>query len=646
MKLLKLKLENFQGIRSLAIETEGDSINVFGDNATGKTTIYNAITWLLFDKSSTGAKNFSSKTRGADGEELHNLEHSAEGTFRYDDGKIVTFKKCLHEVYRQKRGSAESEFTGNTIDYYINGVPVKANMYQAEITLACGPIDQTMMILMPDYFAETMSWQDRRKVLLSVCGDKTDDEIIASDPKLYDLKELLLIDGTTDQYHSVEDFKAMQTAKMKEINRRLDEIPTRIDEAAKAVKDAEGLDRFSVSETIATFESKLRNVQTGNNTPDDVSEKIAELNAWMENAKHEWMTGRDKRYNEAKEEAISFAELTQSLYPKKRDTANNLTVANEELDRRKKLREDLIGKLKELTNLKWDTANEVCPTCGQRLPEGKIESAKKAFEDDRNAKIKELNAKGRAECTTQILTQLEHDKEVFEKSLADYVDKYEEATAQELEATSKMQKILAETFEETETYQKLKAEKEAVLNSIPEEKPNTEAESLKAELDSWKAKLVLLDLADAQNERIKELETEETKLAKEYQKCERAVYLCDLFIRVKVKAINDSINEHFHNVRFRLFIEQINGGIKEDCEVLIPCGERLIPYTFANTASRMNAGLEIISVLSKAFGRTMPVIVDNAEAISPHNWKTIPGTQMIRLYVSENDKTLRIEKEI
>ena len=77
MRLLKITLTNFQGIKALTLEPLGVSASIYGDNATGKTTIYNALTWLLFDKSSTGAKNFTPKTRGPEGD-IHHLEHKVE----------------------------------------------------------------------------------------------------------------------------------------------------------------------------------------------------------------------------------------------------------------------------------------------------------------------------------------------------------------------------------------------------------------------------------------------------------------------------------------------------------------------------------------------------------------------------------------
>jgi len=105
MKIIDLKLTNFQGIPALDIALDGKSASIIGDNGTGKTTIFNAITWLLFDKPSTGAKNWSPKTRGADGEK-HNLEHGVTATFVLQDGSRVTLGKTLREVYKKKRGSS------------------------------------------------------------------------------------------------------------------------------------------------------------------------------------------------------------------------------------------------------------------------------------------------------------------------------------------------------------------------------------------------------------------------------------------------------------------------------------------------------------------------------------------------------------
>ena len=89
-----------------------------------------------------------------------------------------------------------------------------------------------------------------------------------------------------------------------------------------------------------------------------------------------------------------------------------------------------------------------------------------------------------------------------------------------------------------------------------------------------------------------------------------------------------------------MFIEQINGGVKEDCEVMVPGEAKLVPYTLANNAARINAGLEIIDALSRHWDTELPVFVDNAESVT--QLQDI-APQVIRLVVSEADRVLRLE---
>ena len=69
-----------------------------------------------------------------------------------------------------------------------------------------------------------------------------------------------------------------------------------------------------------------------------------------------------------------------------------------------------------------------------------------------------------------------------------------------------------------------------------------------------------------------------------------------------------------------------------------PSGQ-MVTFAHANNAARINAGLEIISVLQKHFNNSVTVFVDNAEAVTR---LADPGCQLIQLIVSEADKSLRI----
>ena len=169
MKLLNLTPDNFKGIKHFVLESNGSSIDIFGDNATGKTTLADAYFWLLFGKDSAGRSdsNFDVKTRGTSG-----LDYSVSGTFLDNDGHTFTLKRVYKEKFTRKNGEAEREFQGNTTEFFINDVPKPKKDYTTFVASICN--EQTFMLLTdPDMFAGKMKWDERRdmQALNTDCPD-------------------------------------------------------------------------------------------------------------------------------------------------------------------------------------------------------------------------------------------------------------------------------------------------------------------------------------------------------------------------------------------------------------------------------------------------------------------------------------------
>src|SRR5690554_3252932 len=230
IKLFRLSLRNFKGIRDFTLDAQGDNVNIYDDNAVGKTTLFDGWNWLLFDKDSENKKGFEIKTLNTDGSPIHNLDHEVEGTLVID-GKTVVLKKVYREKWTKKRGAVRAEFTGHTTEYFIDGVPVKKSEYEQFVSEIA---DEKLFRLLTDprYFNEVMKWQDRRKILLEVCGDISDADVIASKPELAELPDIL--NGRT-----IEQHRKVVLARRKEINNELERIPVRIDEAERSKPDTE-----------------------------------------------------------------------------------------------------------------------------------------------------------------------------------------------------------------------------------------------------------------------------------------------------------------------------------------------------------------------------------------------------------------------
>lgn len=646
MKLLTLTLDNFQGVEHKEFDFKGRSASIYGDNATGKTTVFNALTWLLFDKASTGAKNFSPKRRDANGE-IHNIENTVTADFEDADGNRTEYRKSLHEIWKKKRGSLEAEYTGNTADYFINGIPKTLREYQQTISEQFGTTEQMMTLFMPDYFSDALGWQDRRRILLDVCGNVSDKDVMASNPALATLASLLIADGRN---YSVDDFKKVTLAKRTKINEQIESLPARIDEAKRAIPDIpQDVTPDGIRQQLELLETeKATHIAALNEAKadSDTQRKLAEISAEYESQKKRYEAECDNASfeitNKVKRLRSEYDQVAYDLR-KKQDQISDI-------DRDIELYREHIGDQKKSIDkvlaLKWDESKEICPTCKRPLPEEKIEALRREFLFKQQADCEAFAAS--AEKYEKTLASITKKKTELQAEVANLTKESERLTQEMTDA--QMSRPLHTPFRATEAAMALTKKAETIANeaAAAEAKRQKEANDRQAMLDALNARITelnrtlsLFGVADTQRARIDALLKEEETLSAEFAKTEQALYLCEEFIKTKVSMLDDKINGRFKNVHFRLFINQINGGIKDDCEVMIPSSDgTLVPYTFANNAAKINAGLEIISVLSDYWNLSIPVVIDNAESVTHLNSF---NTQILRLVVSEPDKTLRLE---
>ncbi len=653
MKLNRLKLENFQGIQSAEFRLNGQSASIYGDNATGKTTVFNALTWLLFDKASTNAKNFTPKTKGIDGD-VHYLDHAAEAEFDIG-GRNITLRKVYHENYKKKRGSATEEFDGHSVDYFIDGVPTKEKDYKLTLIAFCGSEEKMKMLTMPDYFPEQLPWEARRTILLEICGDVDDDTVISSTPELKELPAFLQMPGSTIQRYSVDDYKKIAQVTKTDINKQIQAIPGRIDEATRAIPDTTGIDPVQIDKNIAAInaerealEQKKARILAGDTNTADIRAKISEATATLAGLRADYAEQNSKANSSILNEINRIKTKSIGAINNARDARNNSERKKRELARMTELREQLLEEYTEVQTERWNEGAETCPTCTQRLPEENIQKLRDDFNIKKSKRLEAINARGNKEASKNMIAEAQEDIIELDTQATKY-----EAEAKEAEEKIKNlqeQLITPPPFEQTKEYRRVTAQIDAYRAEEQEAGKTTSAEvsgitdeihALFAKAEEQKELKSRLRIAEGQKERIEELKRSEKTLAEKYEKLEHGVYLCELFTKTKVSMLTERINGKFNKVRFRLFQEQINGGIKEDCEVMIPSEDgNLVPFTFANNAGRINAGLEIINTLSHHWNIEMPVFIDNAEGVTR---LLQMDTQVIRLVVSEPDKQLRME---
>jgi len=391
MKLLKLRLNNFKGIKSFELDAGGKNVNIYGDNATGKTTLIDSFLWILFDKDSQNRKDFQIKTLRPDGKAERGLEHAVEAMLELADGQQLTLKKVFSEKWTKKRGSPIAEFSGHTIDHFINGVPVKKGEYDAKIAEIA---DEQIFRLLTDprYFNEVLHWTDRRKLLMEVCGDVSDTEVIASNAKLSELSEIL---GN----RTIEQHRKVVQARRTEINKELQKIPVRIDEVKRGLPNIDDItnpdelpnDIAKLREQLRAKQEELAQAKAGG----QVAEKTKELRmieAQMMDLKNQYRQMLDKKVANKRRE-LSILQLD---IDKKSNEIRSLESTIQFVDNEIRSMEEKLEALRK----SWYEENaktfefeqdEVCPTCGQSLPLEKIEEAReKAYANFNKAKAEKL----------------------------------------------------------------------------------------------------------------------------------------------------------------------------------------------------------------------------------------------------------------
>ena len=654
INIKSLHIENFKGCRELDIAF-GDTTKIYGQNASGKTTIVDAFMWLLFDKDSAGNSKFQIRPLDKSGAQIDNVEIKVVAVLDVD-GRELKLQKVQKQKWVKPRGKQEKELAGNINEFEINDIPKKEKDYNAYIA---DLVDEKVFKLITNPMAFTaLKWQEQRDILLKLVSEVTDADVIAANPDLQPLSSEL--SQFTAEELTAKAKKALSAYKKKQV-----ELPARIDEASKSLVDIDTaeleLQANAIKEQITDLESQMDDTtaqyELWQAQSDEILQKKMNLNEYVRNAN----TGLVEQKSRLNRELM---ELQQKL----RNTQNDFRMAEldkqrceRNLERHNKERDLVFAQWKEwnakqFDNEAWvfDESVLICPMCGQNLPVGEIEKRKCDF-----------------------FTRKEDAAIKFNTERLDHLDELEkigtEATAAIMAASTGIEEAsdkLAELALQSGGLKKDIATKEGELAALPSEidlSDNQEFQAMQAgviameeahnsmtsaadirsqlkiaisgkneELLAVQRKIASADNT-AVEERIEELQQEQKQVGQLIADQEKQLYLLDGFCKAKMNMLSEKINSKFKNVTFKLFANQINRGVVPTCE----CKYDGVSYSGLNSGHRVVAGLDIINTLQDIYEVKAPVFIDNAEGINDFNLPTM-DCQMVTLAVSD-DVELRVE---
>lgn len=627
IRLDRLTLEHFKGVKSFTLEPKGNC-TVRGPNGSGKTTLMDGFLWLLFGKDSTGRADFDIKTLTPDGKAISNLNHAVEAVLTLAGSqRTITLRKVYAEKWTKRRGSAAKEFSGHSTDHFIDGVPIQQKEWTQRINALVE--EETFRLLTnPDHFAN-LHWQKRREILLQVCGDVPDEAVIASEDALRELPEIL--GGRTQDEH-----RKVLASRRREINAHLTEIPARIDELLRTVADIDvaNLNRSAIEALAKELSEKIQDMKVDHGAAQiraqraDLVAKLTESRSRLDAARRE-------------AESVIVAEICR-LEDEKRQNEREVSIASITIRENETV---IANGEREMDRLRADfgvvSAQEysgpfACPACGQALPGDQVESARLKHNELKARKLAAINAEG---------VRLKGSTEEAKKDLSRQSDRKDLCLRCVAELDSKIQAARerkAGVIEEAEADERGKMDalesEIAALDKTLASRTLPDTSVLEAQLAGERQKINAIDSAGRTTERIEALKVEEKTLAAEFEEMERQLDMLDRFVVAKVNLLETKINSRFELVRFKLFDQQVNGGICECCEATV----NGVPFSSANTGSQIMAGLDIINTLSSHYKIRAPVFLDHRESLTSEP-KT--SCQLICLAATDTIKTMEVSHQ-
>ena len=647
IKLKKLSLINFKGVKALEIELKDQTI-IEGKHGVGKTSIFDAYSWLLFGKNSQNQTDFSIKTYDSNNNVIHNLEHSVEGTFIIDDSEVV-LKRLLREKWSKKKGSETPELTGNETIFFINEVPKSLSEYKLFVDGIISEESQKVLSN-PLYFNQTMKWQDRRTILSKLAGDIDKTSILnnLSENHRAELEKMLSTDKT------LEDYKKEFAAKRKNIKDELDLIPSRIDEANRSLPDAKNWAEIEnliiVKKTNVTFiETEIEDITK---QQENHFEKISEAKKLKFQKEQLLSESKNSSLIETRRELNNIDKLKgeiKHIIDINTSSINQLNEQNERFNKDIKHYNEQNDRLREsfqvqnATEIKFDDKLAKCSTCFREYEQDKIDEIKntslnelKKLRDQLLIDIREQGLENKKKIENIELTIAKNNSEI--ENLKLIIEDKKKVLTEVSEKEEKLSLYISE-HKITPEQEKLQAEIEAIVIPSFEVPDNSNLKSQKVELQNEidALKLQLHDKVQIEkgNLRIEELIKQQRLLAQQIANFEKQEIAIESFNNERNNLIEKAVNDKFSLVKFKLFEVQMNKGINEICEATVDG----VLFNDVNTANKINAGLDVINVLSKYYEVIAPVFLDNRESTTNI---IACNSQIISLFVNPKCEILKV----
>lgn len=605
--LKEMRLINFKRIADLTVRFSDTVTEIRGANGLGKTTVFDAFVWLLFGKDSADRKGFSVKTLDNDGNAIPRLPHEVSARLSVG-GEEVELTRRLNEKWTRRRGSDTETFTGNEEERLWNGVPLSVREWGERVSSLCDE-EVFKYVTSPHYFC-SQKWDVQRRLLLSLAGDVTDADVMASAEEFKGLAAEL---GGRD----AETLRKEVAARKRRVKEEMDGIPARVDER---MRDAEA-SRRDWDALAAKARAKEAEIA-------EAERRLSDMAAAEEAAG----AGRVGRARELSERRMELQMMEAEMAARAADAWNAWDYRRREADaERARLsaeagaadrRAAALATELEDVRAEWRAVSAEapdysslqarCPTCGREFSPDETEARRVEIEDNWNRlradRLRKIS--GRGHSVKEGLLAARSGAEEARRRMGDVPDAGPEpARTPDFKADAAWAALDAEIRDMEAAAAKDDAPSAGASET---DAPRHALAGMRGELSALTAELALRKVWEANVARVEELQGSLRALGEELAALEGTEYRLSRLSRARMEMVEGRINGLFKTVRFKLFERQINGGEAETCVATVGG----VPWPDLNSAGRVNCGLDIINAISRAKGVSAPIFIDNAEGVN------------------------------
>jgi len=639
MKTLELKeldLENFMKFEKQHVDFTHKT-DLRGRNRVGKSTIMNAFYWVFFNTTPDGRQADNVRPLKS-GKTVDFVDIIATFTVLMD-GKQHVIKKTQKQKWVKHRGGTDKKFEGNINEFEIDGFPYKPNAYEEFLSNFC-PTDTFLFCSNPQKFL-TLAPADQRNTLEELFG--FDAEEFASEE----------FNGVSDimMGHTVEETLKKLKRNRLSLDKKLKEIPVRIDEVSKTSGETTGIEEIdnaieelqkSIDETDSKLSTTEKSMEVVDRTRRELMSLKTQKSGIEQDATDSLLYKRrnlERELNRSKD-TIKDAESQIKLN-------ENIIVQKQNLH--KKYKADFNSMQEEWKAEKAKSFEEPdkdfkCPLCGSQLPEEKQEEKvaelKSNFEREQLRHTSDLESKG---------IDLKKSMKQITSDLDNLVEETKEHNLKIDTAKQKIEELekrIAELKEEpdlshNQDYERICNELDAKNKALESETTpddnrdelNKKKAELLDELSDWRAKKNKIKADETQRAaRIAELETELTDVSQKEADIEKQINLVEKFGVEKNRKLSELVNTNFDIVKFRFSRPLINGGVEDCCQIEV---DGVNYYQTLNVGDKKLAEIDIARGFQKVNELNLPIFLDEASEVDADR---IPDMEQQLITMSRSDE--------